>query len=98
MSERTGTETDWATQIVDTLENVVDTVRSKTTQPVQTIVRFAIYGLMAFGIAIAALLLLTIGMVRLLDIVLPPGVWAAHLLLGVLFLAIGLFAWSRRNP
>jgi hypothetical protein len=37
-------------------------------------------------------------MVRLLDIVLPPGVWAAHLVLGLLFLAIGMLAWSRRNP
>jgi hypothetical protein len=96
VSERQTSEPDWASQIVDGLEGFVGTVRSKTTEPVQKAAKFLVFGFMGLGVAVMAFLLLVIGFVRFLDWFLP--VWAAYLLLGGMFSAIGLLVWSRRHP
>ena len=88
---------DWAAQVVDTLEGVVGAIKAKTTDPALNLVRTIVYGLMAIGLAIATLLLLTIGSVRVLDAYLPQGVWLAYLILGGIFLVGGLFVWSKRT-
>lgn len=89
---------DWPRQTADTIERVVGSIRSKTTEPVERVVRVVVYGLVAAVLGIVALVLVTVALVRLLDIVLPSEVWAAHLLLGVLFTAAGLVLWSKRAP
>ena len=88
---------DWATQVVDTLEGLVGTIKSKTSEPALNVVRTIVYALMGLGLAFAALLLMTIGAVRLLDAYLPQGVWLAYLLIGGIFLVFGLLAWSKRT-
>jgi hypothetical protein len=88
---------DWAVQVVDTLESVVHAIKSKTTDPALRLVRTVVYGVMGIGLAIATLLLLTIGSVRVLDAYLPQGVWLAYLIIGGIFLVAGLFVWSKRT-
>ena len=88
---------DWATQVVDTLESVVGAVKAKTTVPVLNLVRTVVYALMGIGLVFATLLLLTIGSVRVLDAYLPQGVWLAYLILGGIFFAAGLFVWAKRS-
>ena len=88
---------DWATQVVDTLEGVVGAIKSKTTEPALNVVRTIVYALMGVGLGFAALLLMTIGAVRMLDAYLPQGVWLAYLLIGGIFLIVGLLAWSKRT-
>ena len=95
--ETTPSGADWAAQVVDTLENVVNAVKSKTTDPALNLVRTVVYALMGVGLALATLLLLTIGSVRVLDAYLPQGVWLAYLILGGIFLVAGLFVWSKRT-
>ena len=95
--ETTPSGADWAAQVVDTLENVVKAVKSKTTDPALNLVRTVVYALMGVGLALATLLLLTIGSVRVLDAYLPQGVWLAYLILGGIFLVAGLFVWSKRT-
>ena len=90
--------TDWTTQAIDTLQSVIDAIKSKTSNPLIKVVRTVTYGLMAIGMLIAILLLLTIGFVRLLDGYLPGQVWAVYLPLGGIFLAFGLFLWSKKRP
>jgi hypothetical protein len=97
------TEDDWPTQAADTIERVVGTVRDKTTGPALTVSRGLVYGTFAAIVGVAALVLVVIVSVRLLDNYLPDAVfgethtWAAHLILGLVFTIAGLFAWSKRT-
>ena len=82
-------ENDWAKHAVDSLENFVGAIRSKTTEPIQKAVKVAVYGLMAVGVVFMIFLLLTVASVRFLDWFLP--VWGAYLVLAGIFLGIGWF-------
>ena len=96
-------EDDWPSQAADTIERVVGTVRDKTTGPALTASRAVVYGLFAAIVGIAAVIVLTVLGVRIVDAYLPDAVfgethtWAAHLLVGIVFTAAGLFAWARRT-
>ncbi len=88
---------DWPAQTADTIERFVGTVRSKTTEPVERVVRAVVYGLLAAVLGIVALVILAVAAVRFVNAYLPGDVWAAHLLIGVVFSLAGLFLWSRRR-
>ncbi len=94
--EPTSNDQDWVAGAVDTLESVVDAIRSKTTEPALRIAQTIVFGLLATGVAIMMLLLLTIGSVRALDAYLPQGVWLAYLVVGGVFTFIGLILWRKR--
>lgn len=88
---------DWVAQAADTLEGLVTTVRSKTTEPVEWIARVVVYGILAAVLGVAILVLLTITTIRVLDIILPWEVWFAYAVLGGIFTVVGLFLWGMRN-
>ena len=90
-------EPDWAKQIVDTLDSVIGAVRSKTSDKAVGIVKVIVYALLAAGIGTSVMLLITIGFVRVVDILLPGAVWSAYLLLGGIFFVVGALFWSRRS-
>lgn len=87
---------DWADQAADTVVKVVDAVREKTTGPVLTAARAIVYGLIGVFAALVALILLTIALVRVIDVYLPAEVWSADLLIGVAFTVSGLLVWRKR--
>jgi hypothetical protein len=87
---------DWATQAADTIDSVVGTIRGKTTVPAETAARGLVYGILIVVMGAAALLLLTTGVVRLLDNWLR--VWAVYLIVGGVFTAGGLLCWAFRRP
>lgn len=89
---------DWPAQAADAIVDTVGKVRDATTGPILTIARGLVYGTAIVILGLTALFLLVIGAVRLLDVYLPGEVWSAYLLLGVVFLASGLFLWSKRRP
>ena len=88
---------DWAAQTADSIERVVDSVRSKTSEPIERLGRILVYGLLAAILGVAVLVLFTIAAVRFINAYLPGEVWAAHLLLGVLFTIVGLVLWTQRR-
>ncbi len=88
---------DWAEQTTDTIVRLVGTAREKTTGPLLKGARAVVYGLLAAICGIAALVLVIIIVVRVLDIVVPGDVWAAYLILGVVFCLAGLLVWRRRT-
>jgi len=96
-------EQDWPAQAADTIERVVGTVRDKTTGPALTAARAVVYGTFAAVVGTACLVVLIVGAVRLLDSYLPDSVfgethtWAAHLIVGLVFLGSGAVLWSRRH-
>ena len=87
---------DWTSQVADTIDSVVGTVRDKTAVPAETVARALVYGILIAVMGSAALLLLTTGVVRLLDNWLR--IWAVYLIVGGVFTAAGLLCWAFRRP
>ncbi len=90
------TSADWTVQVADTIESVVNSVRAKTTVPLETVARGLVYGILIVALGTTAMILLTIASVRLLDYVLP--IWAVYAIVGGLFTVGGLFSWRKRRP
>ena len=90
-------EPDWAAQTADTIDRVVSSIRSKTADPLDRIVRVVVYGILAAVLGIAALVLLSVALVRAVDIAIPGHVWSAHLAVGGIFTLVGLFLWTKRR-
>jgi hypothetical protein len=95
--ERRTDEPDWAKETADRIESVVVSIRSKTSDPLERIVRIVVYGLVAAVLGIAALVLLAVALVRAVDVAIPGAVWSAHLAVGGIFTLAGLFFWSKRR-
>lgn len=89
---------DWPAQATDTIVKVVGTVRDRTTGPAVTVARAVVYGLLAGILGVVALVLVVAALVRLVDVLVPDEVWAAHLIVGVVFTLAGVFLWSKRSP
>jgi hypothetical protein len=89
---------DWPTQAADAIERVVGNIRDKTTGPALTASRAIVYGTFAAIVGVAALVVVIVALVRFVNVYLPGDVWAAHLLLGVVFSGAGAFTWARRRP
>lgn len=94
---RTVSEPDWAAQTADSIERVVGSIRAKTADPLDRIVRVVVYGLLAGIVGVAALVLLIAALIRALDVAIPGGVWSAHLIVGGIFTLAGLFLWTKRR-
>ena len=90
-------EPDWATQLVDTFEQAVGSVRAKTSEPATKIVKYSVFAVMAVGLAVLLFCFLVIGLVRLADSYLPKGVWLAYFVMGSMFMLIGALLWRRRR-
>ena len=96
--------TDWPAQAADTIERAVQGVRDKTTGPAITVARWLVAGLfLADRRASTAAILLSIALVRVLDVYLPESVfgethvWAAYLLLGLPLFVAGWSCWRKRH-
>lgn len=90
-------EPDWAAQTADSIEKVVGSIRAKTADPLDRIVRIVVYGLLAGIVGTTAVVLLVTALVRAIDVAIPGGVWSAHLILGGIFTLVGLFLWTKRR-
>lgn len=86
---------DWAVQTADTIERLVETVRSNTADRLVSVARLVVFGLLAAILATIALVFLIAWIVRLMDSYIPSGVWVVYLLLGGLFTIAGLLLWQQ---
>lgn len=91
-----GLPVDWHVLATEKVVSTVDTVRVKTAGPAIKVSRLVVFGIMAAFIGLMALIMFLIGIVRLLDNVLPKDVWLVYLILGAVFIAAGAFLWSKR--
>ena len=89
---------DWTTDAANAIENAVTNIRDKTVVPVKSLSKGVVYGLLAVLIGVPALILVVIMLFRLFVIMFQGYVWAAWFLMGAIFVAIGWFAWAKRNP
>lgn len=87
---------DWPAQATEAIVKAVGTAHDKITGPIQTAARVIVYGLLAAILGVTAFVLLVILSLRLVNNYLPDSVfgenhmWAAHLLVGLVFAALGL--------
>lgn len=89
--------TDWTTDLLDRLDHYIDVVRGNTTDRLACVARLLVYGLIVVIMGSMAGVVALIGLVRLLDVILPREVWLPYVVLGAIFLAAGLFLWSKRT-
>ena len=86
---------DWAVSTADTIERLVESVRSNTSDRLVSVARLVVFGLLAAILGTIALVLFCIFAVRILDSYIPGGVWVVYLVLGGLFTLVGLLLWQR---
>lgn len=91
-----GLPEDWDQKLVARLVDTVDTVRVKSSGPAIGVARALVFGLLGAFLATIAAIIFLIGLVRLLNIVIPEGVWLVYIILGALFSGLGLLLWSKR--
>lgn len=91
-------EGDLAATATAKIVGFVDKLNRVSARPLTLIARALVFGLLGLVLVITALVLLTAGALRALDVYLPEDVWAAHLLLGSVLTLAGLFAWTKRKP
>ena len=95
---------DWPAQATDTIVKVVGTASDKVTGPVTTAARALVFGLFAAILGTAVVTLVSILAVRIANNYLPDSVfgeehvWAAHLLIGLVFSISGLILWRKTKP
>ena len=83
---------DWTVQTADKIERVVGSIRDKTSVPLTTVARALVYGVIAAVMAVTVLVLVSIALVRAVDVLTGEGnVWIAHLAVGGIFTAAGGF-------
>jgi len=92
----------WPAQAADRIVDVVDTVRDKTTGPVQKAARAAVYGLIGVILGIVVVVLILILLIRVLAILVDEfvpwgGIWLPYLIVGAILIGLGSFFFRRRR-
>jgi vacuolar-type H+-ATPase subunit I/STV1 len=90
-------DADWTKDLLDRLDHYIDVVRSNTTDRLVKVARVLVFGVIAMILGSMAGIIALITLIRLLDIVLPREVWLPYMVLGAIFLLIGMFAWSKKT-
>jgi hypothetical protein len=93
---------EWPSQAADTIVDLVDQVRAKTTGPAITVARGLVFGLIVGVLALVVGVLALVFLVRLTTEVLEliwdgAGVWLTYLIYGVVFTAVGAYVFGRRH-
>jgi|SRR5947209_32452 len=92
---RPRSDDDWAVQTADTIERLIETVRSNTSDRLVSVTRLVVFGLLAAILGLVALVFLVNLVVRFMDSYIPGGVWVVYLVLGGLFTLGGLLLWQQ---
>jgi hypothetical protein len=81
----------------DTVDAVVDFIQVKAVRPLTLAARGIVFGIVVVTGAVVALTLLSITLIRVLTVYIPGNrVWLSDLIVGVIFVAVGILAWMRR--
>ncbi|SRR5581483_937437 len=85
---------DWAVQTADTIERLVESVRSNTSDRLVSAARLVVFGLLAAILGTIALVWGVTALVRFMVSYLGSA-WATYYILGGLFTLAGLLLWQR---
>ncbi|MHB8220175.1 MAG: hypothetical protein ACYDHU_07610 [Acidimicrobiales bacterium] len=94
-----GTAADWPKKAADLVDLVADIIHDRAIRPVMLAARIVVFGLIVAVVSFVVLVLLSISLVRLLDVYAFGGrVWISYAVLGGAFTLAGMLIWSRRSP
>lgn len=89
---------DWPARVADLVDTLVSVLRDKTVRPLTLVARALVFGIIVLAAAISTVTLLSIALIRLLTVYAFNGrVWASDLVVGAVFVVIGLVTWSHRT-
>jgi hypothetical protein len=89
----------WTAKALDTIDTVVATVNDKAVRPAVVAARGVVFGIIIGVVALATLVFLVVGVMRLMVVYIPGHhVWVPYLALGAVFCALGTFLYSKRGP
>ena len=90
---------DLAAKGMDYVDLVVAVLRDKTVRPLTLVARGLIFGIIVLAAAVTTLTLLSVSLIRLLTVYLHNKAWLAQLIVGVVFVILGIVAWKfRKDP
>jgi hypothetical protein len=82
----------------DLVDTFVELVRDKAVRPLTLVARALVYGIVVLVAALVTAVLVSIASIRLLTVyAFREHVWISDLVVGGLFVLLGLVAWSRRT-
>jgi Putative Actinobacterial Holin-X, holin superfamily III len=87
---------DWPKQIADQVEHYVGLVHDKVTVKVVKAIRGVVFGLILAIVGLTAVVLLIVMAIRVLSIAFFGRVWAAHLVVAVIFAGTGWICMRKR--
>ena len=89
---------DLPVRATDYVETLVTLLRDKTVRPMTLVTRALVFGIVVMAASVVTVTLLSITFIRLLTVYAFDGrVWLSDLVVGVLFVIVGIVAWSRRS-
>jgi hypothetical protein len=89
---------DLPTRGADLVDTLVALLRDKTVRPLTLATRAVVFGIIIFAASVVTVILLSIALIRLLTVYAFDGrVWLSDLVVGAVFVAGGIVAWTRRT-
>ncbi len=81
----------------DAVDAVIGVIRDKAVRPLTLATRAIVFGIVVLAASVVTTALLSITLIRLLTVYLFGGrVWISDVVVGALFVVVGLVLWSRR--
>jgi hypothetical protein len=82
----------------DLVESLVTLLRDKTVRPLTLATRAVVFGIIIFAAAVVTIGLVSVSLIRILTVYAFDGrVWLSDLVVGAVFVIIGVVAWSQRT-
>ena len=80
------------------VETLVTLLRDKAVRPLTLATRAIVFGIIIFAASVVTITLLSIALIRLLTVYAFDGrVWLSDLVVGGVFVIVGVVAWSQRT-
>jgi len=81
----------------DAVDAVVDFIQNKAVRPLTLATRAIVFGIIVLTAAVVTLTLVAIIAIRILTVYIPGNrVWVSDLIVGAIFVAGGIAAWTQR--
>jgi hypothetical protein len=93
-----GVLADLPTRGTELVDSLVELLRDRAVRPLTLATRAVVFGIIILAASLVTLVLVSITLIRLLTVYAFDGrVWLSDLVVGAVFVVIGLVAWSRRT-
>jgi hypothetical protein len=81
----------------DLVDTLVTLLRDKTVRPATLATRAIVFGIIVFAASVVTVVLVSIALIRVLTVYAFDGrVWLSQLVVGLIFVAAGIVAWTKR--